>query len=394
MIVVVKNDLNRGVFLVANALGDLYCCVMKLVNVRTNKKLKLCPVLFSENGNIAELPSCYLKAKSETNRHPVGVILLYADHIKSFCDYLESLDIYSGHSIDDILCGISRSVISTYLVQLAGQGYERSYIRLRETIISGMFTWLASAEGGRARASSGFENKRLDTPKPKRKRPRYVTQEQLCKLLLRMYWESQRCAVHALYDMGLRVSELVRITKDDIDELDDFPRELAYLPLMVRGSKGAGGEIKERTVIITRAVYSRIKKYHSSPQYRFAYYEGDKPAFLNTLGRAMTTKGVQKFIADSAKRVGFKPRSISPHRLRHGTALTFLTGELGDDHIQKLILIKEQFGHEQLSTTNIYAGVSPFLFVDELGARYVKPRYLEAKKIYDTTYLSRSKEKK
>ncbi|MNO59056.1 Tyrosine recombinase XerD [compost metagenome] len=369
-------------------------CGMKVVSVRTKKKLKLCPVLFSKDGSIAELPSCYLKAKAETNRHPQSVILLYSDHIKSFCEYLEGLDVYSGYSIDDILCGISRSVISTYLVQLAGQGYESSYIGLRETIISGMFTWFASAEGGHVRKSSGFEDKKLDTPKPKRKRPRYVTQEQLCKLLAGMYWESQRCAVHALYDMGLRVSELVRVTKDDIDELEHLPPELAYLPLTIRGSKGPGGQIKERTIIITRAIYSRIRKYHSSPQYRFSHYKGVKPAFLNTFGRPMTVKGLQKLIADAARRVGFKPKTISPHRLRHGTALTFLTGELGDDHIQKLILIKEQFGHEFISTTNIYAGVSPVLFVDELGSRYVKPRYLEAKKIYEATYLSRSKEKR
>jgi integrase/recombinase XerC len=367
---------------------------MKVVNVRTSKKVKLCPVLFSNDGNVAELPSSYLKSKSETNKHPQSVIFLYAEHIKSFCEYLEGLDIYCGHSIDDILCGISRSVISAYLVQLAGQGYERSYIRLREAIICGLFVWLSSSESGYARKNSGFENKKLDTPKPKRKRPRHVTQEQVCKLLQGMYWESQRCAVHALYDIGLRVSELVRMTKDDIDELEVFPSELAYLPLTVRGSKGPAGEIKERTVIITRAMYSRIKKYHSSPQYRFSSYGKNKPAFLNSFGRPLSIKGVQKCIADVAKRVGFKLRAISPHRLRHGTALTFLTGELGDDHIQKLILIKEQFGHEWLSTTNIYAGVSPHLFVNELGARYVKPRFLEAQKIYELTYLSRSKERK
>lgn len=366
---------------------------MNVVNVRTKRKLKLCPVLFSKDGDLAELPSAYLKAKSETNKHALPVILLYADHLKSFCNYLESLDLYLGYSIDDILCGISRSVISTYLVLLKGQGYETSYVRLRETIISGMFGWLASSEGGRVRKSSGFENKKLDTPKPKRKRPRYVTHEQVCKLLGGMYWESQRCAVHTLYDLGLRVSELVRVTKDDIDELENLPAELAYLPLTVRGSKGKAGEIKERTVIITRAVYARIKKYHSSARYRFAAYKGVKPAFLNTFGKPMTIKGVQKLIADAARRVGFKSKTVSPHRLRHGTALTFLTGELGDDHIQKLILIKEQFGHEQLSTTNVHAGVSPALFVDELGVRYVKPRYLEAKKIYESTYLSRSKEK-
>ena len=151
---------------------------MKVVNVRTKSKLKLCPVLFSKDGSIAELPSGYLKSKSETNRHKLPVILLYADHLKSFCEYLEGLELYLGYSIDDILCGLSRSVISTYLVLLKGQGYETSYVRLRETTISGMFVWLASAEGGRVRKSSGFENKKLDTAKPKRKRPRYVTHEQ------------------------------------------------------------------------------------------------------------------------------------------------------------------------------------------------------------------------
>ncbi|HGA2318597.1 TPA: tyrosine-type recombinase/integrase [Pseudomonas putida] len=367
---------------------------MKIVNVRTQGKLKLCPVLFAKDGSIAELPSSYLKAKAETNKHPLTVILLYADHLKGFCEHLEGLGVYQGYTIDDILCGISRSVISAYLVMLKGQGLESSYIRLRETIISGMFVWLASSEGGRVRESSGFENSRLDTPKPKRKRPRYVTQEQVCNLLGGMYWESHRCAVHTLYDLGLRVSELVRVTKDDIDELESLPAELAYLPITVRGSKGRAGDAKERTVIITRAVYARIKRYHNSARYRFASYKGVKPAFLNSFGKPITVKGIQKLIADAAKRAGFKSKTVSPHRLRHGTALTFLTGELGDDHIQKLILIKEQFGHELLSTTNIYAGVSPLLFVNELGERYVKPRYLEAKKVYEATYLSRSKEKK
>ncbi|MCK2117182.1 tyrosine-type recombinase/integrase, partial [Pseudomonas juntendi] len=369
-------------------------CAMKIVNIRTQGKLKLCPVLFSKDGSIAELPSSYLKAKAETNKHPLPVILLYADHIKGFCEHLEGLGVYQGYTVDDILCGISRTVISAYLVLLKGQGLEAAYIRLRETIIKGLFVWLASSEGGRVRKSSGFENTGLDTPKPKRKRPRYVTQEQVCKLLEGMYWESHRCAVHTLYDLGLRVSELIRITKDDIDELEGLPAELAYLPLTVRGSKGRAGVPKERTVIITRAMYSRIKKYHSSSRYRFAYCKDAKPAFLNSFGKPITVKGIQKLIADTAKRVGFKPRTVSPHRLRHGTALTFLTGELGDDHVQKLILIKEQLGHEFLSTTNIYAGVSPMLFVDELGVKYVKPRYIEASKIYQATYLSRSKEKK
>jgi integrase/recombinase XerC len=362
---------------------------MNLVTVRTNQKRNICPVLFAGDGDIVELPSAYLKAKSETNKHPVEVIDLYAAHIKAFCEHLEGQPIYAGLKVDDILCGISRSVISQYLVLLDREGYERTYIRLRETIIRGLFVWLASAQGGKVRDKSGFENNKLDTPKPKKKRPRYVMHEQVCRLLTGMHSESQRCIVHAMYDIGLRVSEVIRITKDDIDSLEVWPEDLVYLPLTIRGSKGAGGKIKEREVIITRALYSRIKRYHSSFEYRFASYSGKKPAFLNTFQKPLTVKSIQKFISDAAKRVGFKPKTISPHRLRHGTALTFLTGELGDDDIQKLILVKEQLGHEHLSTTNVYTGVSPHLFVNELGARYEKPRFIEAQKIFDLTYLPR-----
>lgn len=80
----------------------------------------------------------------------------------------------------------------------------------------------------------------------------------------------------------MRVSEVPRIMKHDIDLLQCFDETFEYLPLLIRGSKGSGKDhIKERYSLISRAVFSRIQRYHNTAVYRFSGGNAVKPAFLN-----------------------------------------------------------------------------------------------------------------
>ncbi|HEY3486707.1 MAG TPA: tyrosine-type recombinase/integrase, partial [Gammaproteobacteria bacterium] len=213
------------------------------------------------------------------------------------------------------MASIPGGVIDQYLAGLQRLGFQGNTVRNRDIILKGFFEWLTTGDAGKLRETSGYESG-IKTPSGKRKMPRFVTKNQAIFLIISLYNESQRCVIHLMYDSGLRVSEVPRITKKDIDALDHWPEQFTYLPLLVRGSKGRGG-IKERYCLISRAVYSRIKRYHNTPDYRFARFDKHKPAFLNTQSNLLTAKAIQKMVLDANKRAGMQQPTVSPHRLRH-----------------------------------------------------------------------------
>jgi len=365
---------------------------MQLMLIPSSRHLPLRPVLFDDNEEVVELVSHYLRAKVDSaEAYSPETIKLYAKQLLYFCEFLAGDDFYGKMSLDHALTTIPGGVIDQYLVHERKRGLEDTTVRGRDVVLKGFFEWLTTAEASYARESSGYANDKLKTRTSKRKMPRFVTSEQVIQLLHGLHHESLRCVVHFMFDTGLRVSEVQRVTKEDIDALDCFPDEVNYLPLLVQGSKGRGGnQIKERYTLISRAVYERIKRFHSTIQYRTAQIAGTKPAFLNTKKGPLTKKAIAKQIGDAAKRAGFAPRTVSPHRLRHGTALSILQGESGQDYLEKLVLIKIQFGHSDIKTAEGYAHLIPMILA-KLNAlnedEEVKARFQEAQNIYDETYL-------
>jgi integrase/recombinase XerC len=220
--------------------------------------------------------------------------------------------------------------------------------------------------------------------------PRFVTKEHVIALSKALHNESQRCLVHFMFDSGVRVSEVSRIRKADIDALDFWPEHMSYLPLLIRGSKARGGEpYKERYSLISRAVYSRIKRYHNTPKYRFSksYDPDEKSAFLSVSGQVLTERAISKMLRDAAIRAGLNPRSISPHNLRHGAALNILRSEHGKDYLDKLVIIQKQFGHSQITSTEQYTQIPPNLYTQLNETAEIRTRFEEAQEVFDLTFL-------
>lgn len=367
---------------------------MQLTLIPPSRRRPLRPVLFDDNDEVVELVSHYLRSIAESPKgYSVESIKLYSKQLLYFCEFLAADDFYGKMSLDHALSTIPGGVIDQYLVHERRRGLQDTTLRGRDVVLKGFFEWLTTAEAGFARETSGYPNGKLKTRASKRKMPRFLTADQVIQLLHGLHHESLRCVVHFLFDSGLRVSEVQRVTKDDIDALDRFPDEVNYLPLLVRGSKGRyGNQIKERYSLISRAVYERIKRYHSTLHYKAAWpVDGAKPAFLNTQKAPLTKKAITKQIGDAAKRAGFPPRTVSPHRLRHGTAHSILQGESGQDFLEKLVLVQMQLGHADISSTEGYAHLGPYIMA-KLSAlndnEEVKARFQEAQEIYDLTYLA------
>lgn len=150
-----------------------------------------------------------------------------------------------------------------------------------------------------------------------------------------------RAIVLVMLFMGLRISEVVQLNVEDIEERTDG---ITFL------GKGA----KERYVPVHPAVKEAVLAYKQERPEVDKDEHGD-PLFVSQHGRRIDPSTVRKFVKNYGKRAASldsrKRRKLSPHKLRHTFATLLLQGDVDIRHIQELL------GHEHLSTTEIYTSV-------------------------------------
>ncbi|MCI0522002.1 MAG: tyrosine-type recombinase/integrase [Chloroflexi bacterium] len=168
---------------------------------------------------------------------------------------------------------------------------------------------LSAAESQRLEA---FLYARLSSPDPK------VRLENACLLVL-------------LHN-GLRQSECVDLRCQDLD--------LAGQRLIVRQGKGQ----RDRLVYLSAVTCQAIQVYLQDAGRR-----PSDPVWLYPNGKPMGDHWLRDHVAAIDQAVGIAP--LYPHRLRHTCATRLLNAGMDITGIQKLL------GHEQISTTMIYARV-------------------------------------
>jgi integrase/recombinase XerC len=137
-----------------------------------------------------------------------------------------------------------------------------------------------------------------------------------------------------LYGCGLRISEALGLTRNDI------PRDGETLRIT-----GKGG--KTRIVPLLPIARSAIKDYLELCPFRPA---ADAPVFRGARGGPLQPAIVQKAMRALRSALDL-PDTATPHALRHSFATHLLAG--GGD----LRTIQELLGHASLSTTQVYTGV-------------------------------------
>ncbi len=144
-----------------------------------------------------------------------------------------------------------------------------------------------------------------------------------------------------LYTTGIRVSELIQIRVKDLSLTEPYT-----LKVHGKGNKG-------RYVPLLKPSMPHIHRYLSLMKYDCdARY--DEILFKNHMGHPFTRQGINYIL----KKYGCKarangeasiPEDISPHKMRHTTAMELLTS--GVD----LIYIRDLLGHSSVMTTEVYA---------------------------------------
>ncbi len=225
------------------------------------------------------------------------------------------------------------SHLIVHLGQLRRAGRAPSTVTRKLSAIRSFYRFLA-AQG----AISADPTAALPAPRLLRKLPQVLTVAQVQRLLAQPDASSlrglrDRAMLELLYASGLRVSELVGLTRDDLNLEQGLVRCV-----------GKGG--KERIVPVGKPALEAVERY-------LAAREDASPAlFPGRKGRPLSRVSCWRIITRYARQAGIRT-PLSPHTLRHSFATHLLEG--GAD----LRAIQELLGHASVATTEIYTHVSP-----------------------------------
>ena len=234
---------------------------------------------------------------------------------------------------------VSSEVIQDYIEYLNSKNSKQSSIMRKVSSLRQFFLFLLDEKVISKNPMLDIKLKTKNKPLPR------VLSEDEINLLL-SYFESKsnhklEVMLHILYGAGLRVSELVSLTKDSII----FDEETKRYILLVRG-KGN----KERIVPLNQFAIEAIRNYLLDQDPKFKSNQFLFPS--HSKEGHMTRQGFAKLLKEIAIEVGISPQKISPHVIRHAFATHLLS------HGADLLSIQKLLGHKDISTTQIYTHIS------------------------------------
>ncbi len=306
----------------------------------------------------------------------LGVVRRYLEHLtverglaaNTLSSYRRDLDRYVSYLADrgrTTLEGVSPQEVSDFLVTL------------REGNDATGHGALANASAGRAvvavRGLHAFALREGVTrddpardvrpPAPPRVLPKALSVAQVTELLRAASAAGDhralrdRALVELLYGSGARISEVVGLDVDDIEQLGARPNP----PTPTTSSAERNGDIgvvrfhgkggKQRLVPIGSYAREAVDAYLVRARPTLARSGRATPAFLlNARGGRLTRQGAWGVLREAAHRAGLG--EVSPHMLRHSFATHLLDG--GAD----VRVVQELLGHASVTTTQVYTLVT------------------------------------
>lgn len=253
----------------------------------------------------------------------------YTDDIYKYLEYIENNGIKDATKIKE------KDLID-YLKYLDDNNYEVSSVSRKIVSIKSFHSFLEETY------HIPNISQKITSPKFYRKLPDILSIEEVDNLLdiktENAFDYRNKAMLELMYSSGLRVSELVSLTLNDIDIENKIVRCIG---------KGK----KERIIPIGEYAIDYLKKYIEEyrPVLKKNYYT--ESLFLNNHGKEMTRQGFFLIIKKIAKEKKID-KNITPHMLRHSFATHLLNN--GAD----LRTIQEMLGHSNISTTQIYTNLT------------------------------------
>lgn len=238
--------------------------------------------------------------------------------IKMYCLYARQFLFSKENALE-----ASREDIIVFLAKKKGQGANNTTIALVHSALRHFF--------------HNFLKKKIlediKAPKKAKTLPTVLTRDEIRALIKATKSKRNRLVVEFLYSAGVRVSECVKLSVNDLDLKQRIAR--------IRGGKGN----KDRLVILSIEWIKHLKKYLDRKKVQSDF------VFSKKNGKKLSVDTVQRVVRKAAKKAGIN-KHVTPHTLRHSFGTHLLESGENIRNIQELL------GHSSLSTTQIYTHVS------------------------------------
>lgn len=269
----------------------------------------------------------YLKLERSLSDNSISA---YINDINNFIIFLKSKDL-GGLKYSDIDSSLIRDFLENFY-----QSGKSTYSQAR--VISGIksfFGYLLLEE-----KIDINPTELIESPKLSKKLPDTLNVEDIEKILSSINIDNfeglrNRAIIETLYSCGLRVSELINITYQNLF------LDIGFIKVLGKSSK-------ERLVPIGKSAIKYIKLYNERFRNNMKVKPGNEGyLFLNRRGSKISRNMIFIIIKNISDKILLK-KKISPHTFRHSFATHMIEG--GAD----LRAVQEMLGHESITTTEIY----------------------------------------
>ena len=167
-----------------------------------------------------------------------------------------------------------------------------------------------------------------------------LTQEEANRLANACASHEEKLIIWTLLDTGLRVAELTKLTKDNLDWQNHR--------LMIYGKGGPYGKLSKRRIIPLPPRIQPLLEEH------LGLHDSMKIGGVRT---------IQRLVKQVANRAHIR-RKVSPHVLRHTFSVTCIQKGISTRALQEIL------GHDRLATTEIYLNLSPEDVIREFHSKW------------------------
>jgi integrase/recombinase XerD len=228
--------------------------------------------------------------------------------------------------------------LGRYVESLYGAGLSARSIARHMTTLRSFYSFL-TREGEIPSDPSEF----LIPPRQWSTLPKYLNREEIDRLLVapdaaKPTGLRDRAMLELLYATGLRVTELCRLERNNVEA------DSGVLRVTGKGNK-------QRLVPFGESAGEVIGRYLNQARPALLKGRASRFLFVTARGGAMTRQGFWKLLGGHGKKAGIF-RDLTPHVVRHSFATHLVEG--GAD----LRSVQIMLGHADISTTQVYTHVA------------------------------------
>lgn len=272
----------------------------------------------------------FVQYLTEVKKSSKNTIQSYQRDLRKFFAYLDDV------GIEDIK-KINRTTLNSYVLFMEKENFASSTISRNVAALKAYFHYLV-----REKILEDDPTEFLKAPKIEKKQPGILTVEEVDLLLSQPSKDTpkeirDKAMLELLYATGIRVSELISLTVDDVNMASSY----------IRVRDGS----RERIVPFGTPAKQALKNYLKNARTALIASPDEQVLFVNCSGQPMSRQGFWKILKKYGKQAGIE-EDITPHTLRHSFAAHMVAN--GAD----LHAVQEMLGHSDVSTTQIYAKIA------------------------------------